>query len=382
MRWPSFRQDIAEGTTMSKGSTSAASSRCAVGFVMHPSVRPYLTSGVAVASAGILAAGLVAAPPEASVAQNEVRGVQLIALALPSTAPSAAILEKFVRSYGQTGVPVSPVVVGGADITGAVVTTPRDFVRAVQPIGSPTQAIDATAQSVIDPAIESQPVTNAAVATSLDVSTNPILGTIVVAFFFFVFIPAALVVVYVVSAVNVVLDALGLPIVPIVPDPPFGPTPEVNAATAPTVTADPPLSIPVASQKDMTPLSTGTVHTNPLLNDPVASDRHTTPSSTGTVRSNRQLSDPVAPDTDTPKTSKPLMNVAKDSPNFAPKPRNRDSSSPNSDLVRTPVETIADNATTVEQHPVGGFGKKPKPDAANGEQQPGGDPSSKRSSSQ
>jgi hypothetical protein len=68
-------------------------------------VRPYFSTGVAVASAGILAASLVAAPPEVSVARTEGRGVQLRAFALPSTAPAAATLEKFVRNQGQTSFP-------------------------------------------------------------------------------------------------------------------------------------------------------------------------------------------------------------------------------------------------------------------------------------
>ncbi|EHB58490.1 hypothetical protein MycrhDRAFT_0926 [Mycolicibacterium rhodesiae JS60] len=51
-------------------------------------------------------------------------------------------------------------------------------------------------------------------------------------FFFFVYLPAFAVEVYVISAVNVVLNAFGLPLLPNVLDPPFGPTPEVPAAVA------------------------------------------------------------------------------------------------------------------------------------------------------
>jgi hypothetical protein len=376
---------------MSNLSTSVASGHCGESFVMRRSVRPYLTSGVALTSAGILAAGLVAAPPEVSVAQNEVRGVQLIALALSSTAPSAAILEKFVRSYGQTGVPVSPVVVGGADITGAVVTSQVKLVRAVQPTGSPTQAVDATAQLVIEPAMESEPVTNAALAADPNPSASSpstivdiVRGTIgaiallgVLAVFGVLFFVVAPVYDPIASGINAILGALGLPTLPtIVPD--FS---QATATPEPPAT-DPPLSSSFAAKADATARPTDTARIDAVSSDPVAPQTHKSDSSAGTARSNRPLSDPVAPDTDTPKTSKPLMNVAKDSPNFAPKPRGRDSSSPNSDLVRTQVETTTDNATTVDQHPVGGFGKKPKPGAANGEQKPGGDQSSKRSSSQ
>ena len=343
------------------------------------SVRPYLSTGVAVASAGILAASLVVAPPEFSVARTEGRGVQLIAFALPSTASAAATLEKFVRSQGQTVVPVTPVSMGAADITGAVVTSPVKLVEAVRSTGSPTRVIDATAQSVLDPAIESQQVTAAA---TLDVITDPILRSIVAVGFFFVVIPVFWVIVIVTSAINVVLDALGLPLLPNVPDPPFGPTPPLIAAAAPAVESKPLSSEPVAPNTDKSASSTGIVETDRLSSDPVAPNTHKSASSTGILETDRLSSDPVAPDTDTANTSKPVMNVAKDSPVFTPKPRGRDSSSPDSDLVRTAVEAPADDASTVEQQPVGRVGKKPKPDAANEEQKPGHDPSATRSVSQ
>jgi len=50
--------------------------------------------------------------------------------------------------------------------------------------------------------------------------------------------------------------------------------------------------------------------------------------------------------------------------------------------VRTSVETSADNASTVEQHPPGQVDKKPKRAAAKGEQEPGHDQSATRSASQ
>ena len=352
------------------------------------SVRPNLTAGVAVASAGILAASLVAAPPEVSVARTEVRGVQLIAFALPSTAPAAATLEKFVRNQGQTIVSVTPVIMGAADVTGAVVS-------------------DATAQLVSDLAIEGPQVTNAAAAASLDVITDPILRSIVAVGFFFVVVPVFWAIAIVTSAINVVLGALGLPLLPNVPDPPFGPIPQLNTAITPVVE-----SKPLAG--DLVPLNTlksgplpGTVETDPLAGDLVPLNTHKSGPLPGTVETDPLAgdlvppnalqvravtrhgvetdppsSDPVAPDTDTANASKPVMNVVKDSPVFRTKPRGRDSSSSDSDLVRTPVETTADDASTVEQHPVGRVGKKPKPDAANEEQKPGHDPSVSRSLSQ
>ena len=351
------------------------------------SVRPNLTAGVAVASAGILAASLVAAPPEVSVARTEVRGVQLIAFALPSTAPAAATLEKFVRNQGQTIVSVTPVIMGAADVTGAVVS-------------------DATAQLVSDLAIEGPQVTNAAAAASLDVITDPILRSIVAVGFFFVVVPVFWAIAIVTSAINVVLGALGLPLLPNVPDPPFGPIPQLNTAITPVVESKPLAGdlVPLNTHKsgplpgtvetdplagDLVPLNThksgplpGTVETDPLAGDLVPLNTHKSGPLPGTVETDPPSSDPVAPDTDTANTSKPVMNVVKDSPVFRTKPRGRDSSSSDADLVRTPVETTADDASTVEQHPVGRVGKKPKPDAANEEQKPGHDPSVSRSLSQ
>ena len=67
------------------------------GFAVRRSVRPYLTSSVAVATAGILAAGFVAGPPEVTVARTKVQGMQLIAIALPSTTPRPAMPMNSVR---------------------------------------------------------------------------------------------------------------------------------------------------------------------------------------------------------------------------------------------------------------------------------------------
>ena len=172
------------------------------------------------------------------------------------------------------------------------------------------------------------------------------------------------------------------PLLPNVPDPPFGPTPPLNAATAPAVESKPLASDPVAPNTRKTASSTGIVETDRLASDPVAPKTDKSASPTGNVETDPLASDPAAPDTDTAKTSKPVMNVVKDSPVFRPKPRGRDSSSSDSDLVGTPVETTADDASTVEQHPVGRVGKKPKPDGANEEQKPAHDPSATRSLSQ
>jgi hypothetical protein len=85
---------------------------------------------------------------------------------------------------------------------------------------------------------------------TLDLSNNPIFRSIVLLFVFGVFIPVTLAAIYVTSAVNVVLDALGLPLLPNVPDPPFGPaTPLATANTTPTAESN-----PVASTEDQHPV--------------------------------------------------------------------------------------------------------------------------------
>jgi hypothetical protein len=142
--WPSFRQDIMEGTTMGYASTTVASGHC-------PSVRRHLNAGVTVASAGILALGLVAAPPGVRGLGTEVRQVQLAALALPPPALLGA-LEKFISHQAQTVLPGTKVVaVGAADIPAAVVktptageSTPSIFDPAIDPAPNP-QRVDAAA---------------------------------------------------------------------------------------------------------------------------------------------------------------------------------------------------------------------------------------------
>ena len=148
---------------MKNASTSVASGPCARAL-SRPSVRSHFITGGAVASAGILALGLVVAPPDVSVARTEVRAVRLAALTLPSTVSSAAVLEMFVRNQVQTNAPVTRVIPSGgaADIKTAVATLPRVFVRADESTGFRTQV---TPAATIDPAIENPGVNTASVAT-------------------------------------------------------------------------------------------------------------------------------------------------------------------------------------------------------------------------
>ena len=102
---------------MGYASTSVASGHCL-------SVRRHLSAGITVASAGILALGLVAAPPGVRGAGTEVRQVQLAALALSPPALLGA-LEKFINNQAQTFVPAAKVFAdGAADSPATLVKTP------------------------------------------------------------------------------------------------------------------------------------------------------------------------------------------------------------------------------------------------------------------
>jgi hypothetical protein len=305
---------------------------------------------MAAATAGVLALILVPAPSDTDEAQSQLRAVQLMAFAPSSTALSAAILKEFVRQQGQTVLPVNPVVVA-AKRTAEIVTNPVSQVQAVRPTAPATRLIDAPARSVVGPAIESQQATVAA-AASPGVITNPILRSIIAAGLFFVVIPAFWVVVIVTSAINVVLDALGLPLLPNVPDPPFGPTQPQSATTA------------------------AVVETNLVSDDPVGPQTNTAASLSGSVDKDVALSDPVVPQVDQTAPSSaggeidaPSSETMKRSPRFTPKRRLRDSSSLAPTSAQKRVESAADDASNEGQQAIGGGGqklRKPKADNADG----------------
>jgi hypothetical protein len=317
--------------------------------VSRPANRPFTTS-VAAASAGMLAAGLVAVPPEVDAVQTEVRAVHLAAF--PIAQEVAAILTKAVDDQREIVAAVPSEVVGNAHGT-----TSLTFVRTVEPTGDATQAVA--------PAIDSPQATTDASAIP---SANSILGGLLVGAFFFVVIPAFLVVIYVASAIDVVLGALGLPLLALVPDPPFGPTPP-TPAIASTAKIEPPTGDPAAPEPKKTFAETDTVGYGPPLNDPVAPKKRGGAPSTDTVQADSLPVDP--PDTDTATTSKPLTNVTKDSADFTPKRRDHENPSSDSDSARASTDQTADLASTADQQSVGHVGKKPKPDAAGGEQEAG-----------
>jgi hypothetical protein len=200
-----------------------ASGHCAR-VSLCPSVRTYLTSGGAFASAGILALGLVAAPPDVHGERIEVRAVQLAATTVPLAASPAGLLEEFISNQAQTVAPVALAVPGGAaDINTAVVTAPLIF------------------ESVTDPATDRQQVNSAALSATTTAFDLPgILGplypyvgaALLIGGFAFVF----LAVLPVVWFVETVASVLGLP--PVLP---LTATAEANPPTAPTLTSDPPL---------------------------------------------------------------------------------------------------------------------------------------------
>ncbi len=220
---------------MGNARTSVASRHRAPDFFMRRSVRFHLTTGGAVASAGILALSLVAAPPDVNDARTEARAVQLAAFALPPAASPAALLEKYISNQARTVVPATPVVgSGAADITTAVAASPLTFDSAMAPV------------------MNRQQVNNAALAatnTAFDLGAilgrlidNPIVGPVVLVgtllFGFLVVLPVEF---FIETVYEAIAKVFGLP--PTLPLPgTVSATVEANATTAPTLTSGRPLS--------------------------------------------------------------------------------------------------------------------------------------------
>jgi hypothetical protein len=293
-------------------------------------VRRYLTSSVAIATAGILAAGLVAGPSEVSVARNEVREMQLIAIALPATTPRPAMPMSFVRNQGRSVLSAMPAIISGTDATSAVA-----FVSAVQARSPLKEVIEPTTKPKIEPAKARQQVTDAAAANP-DVINNPILRSIIAGAAFFVVIPVFWVVIVVTSAINVVLDALNLPLLPNVPDPPFGPPTPVTTAT-----------------------TTSNPETSSALDNLVVARTHKMAPSTGSVETNPAPSDAVEHHPDIKSATKPSSDAVKPGLRFARMPRGRDRSSLGPDSVSIQVESEADTTTTEKKHPLGDAAEGP-----------------------
>ena len=116
-----------------------------------PSVRRHLTTGVTIASAGILTLGLVVVPPDSN-ARTEVRAVQLTAWTLPTAADGwGALLREFIGNQTNLLVPAG----GNADVPAAAVDTPTPDARA-----------QLTADSLTDPAVSPEKADAAALAAT------------------------------------------------------------------------------------------------------------------------------------------------------------------------------------------------------------------------
>lgn len=212
-------------------------------------VGPHLTTGIATAGVGILAMGLVAVTPDVAVARTDVRSLQLVASARASSAPPLAILAKLVSDQVHAVVPPIRAVAAGQDVTTVAVTPRLASGGSASVTAVPVQ--EARAPSLIYAAPNRERVDTAAPAaadTALppgadigDFVKSVFAGALLVALVV-VGVPVFYVVIFATSAVNVVLDALGLPLLPNVPDPPFGPIPEPPAATVPLGTTTPSLS--------------------------------------------------------------------------------------------------------------------------------------------
>lgn len=224
-------QDIMEGKPMEYVSTTAALGHC-------PSVRRHLTTGVTLVSAGVLALGLVAAPPDVRGTGPEVRQVQLAALTLSPPALLSA-LEKLISGRPQGVVPLTRVTDGGvADIPTAALRDRR------------TQMASGTNQLSTEAAVMSEQISTAAIvppnpALLLNAFAMLLPVPLRVPFLVFVAIPLDFILVplyhYIVlpiaNAVNAVLGAIGFSALPAA----LGPVTagvDANATLVPSLTSD------------------------------------------------------------------------------------------------------------------------------------------------
>jgi hypothetical protein len=235
--------------------TLVTSGRCAEGLVRHSSVRPHLTTGVTVASAGILALSLVATSAHVDSGRTDgastgVHELELTAFALAPELPSAAILETLIGVRPKVVVPGNRELGGGADITIAAATTLPTLAPVLQPSGAIPQAEN-------ELAIQSHQQ-----ATQLDISwigagifwlaslvPGPLAGIVVGSLFAITLavVPPFLAFIYdpIVKTVNLALDVLGLPLLPVyVQDEPT--TTQANETIAATMTTNTLSSNPVA----------------------------------------------------------------------------------------------------------------------------------------
>ena len=265
-----------------------------------PSVRSHLAAGGAVAGAGILALGLVAAPPDTNGARVDALAVHLAAFALPPVAHSSALPGKVIVNQAKAVIPVIPTVVhgGAADVGATGVKTPVTF------------------DSAIDPAINSQQVNNAALAATTpgfdwNRDVLPILGPIILfgGIAIGLFVVAPLIYVY-----DLIAGVLGLPTFTEWQLGQAGAsmaTADVQPTIATSLTNDPPLlqSATLSAAKEATPaIETGDADVSP----PVASAGPTDANDHKSADTEASTTTAVAPKdlTDTTKADEPSTEPA------------------------------------------------------------------------
>lgn len=199
-----------------------------VAIRLHPSVRRHLTAYLTVASAGILALGLVTAPPDVDAVRSEVRAVHLAASALPNVAQRwDDLLRDFILSRGEPS--VAKTSGGSAGVPVAVVETPTT-----------DSVVPPTFDSPTDPASSTQKVDATALAATTTALSLPapllaIIGPILL------FGPLIVLVILACppcALINFLSYFLPLPTIPLAA---AASTATVEAAVAPTLTSEPPL---------------------------------------------------------------------------------------------------------------------------------------------
>jgi hypothetical protein len=205
------------------------------------SFRSRLAAGGAVAGAGVLALGLVIAPPDSDGPSPRVQAVRLANLALSPAARSVVLLDEWVRSQSRNVAPVAVVVPAPVDITSAV-TTARSAIVVNPP------AFDLA----LDPATVSQKIRDAALAAAKAILEpllgnpiiSPIIGPILLFGGFGVLI-LAVTIIRVVDQVQVAISDLvgSLPALPLLRTASATST-DVEAIVATTLTSDPQVSDP------------------------------------------------------------------------------------------------------------------------------------------
>jgi hypothetical protein len=202
--------------------------------------RSRLAAGGAVAGVGVLALGLVIAPPDSGGPSPRVQAVRLADLALSPAAPSV-VLDEWVRSQSRNVAPVAVVVPAPVDITSAV-TTARSAIAVNPPAFN----------LALDPATVSQNIRDAALTAAKAILepllANPITSRIVGPILLFGGLGVLILAVAIITVVDQVQVAISglvgsLPALPLLRTT-SATTTDVEATVTPALTSDPQLSDP------------------------------------------------------------------------------------------------------------------------------------------